>query len=1004
MRSSSDMPRRPVRVVNPARRRRVWVVVAVVVVIVVIASLRSLATFYTDYLWFGSVHLTSEWRHLFEVKVGLFFSFAAAFFIVLWANLTVVDRLAPSELTLGPEDELVRRYQRWAGPRTVLVRTLVALVVALIAASGSVGQWANYLLFSNAQPFNVSDPQFHENVGFFVFALPFLSFLVTWSFISLVVIAVITVVSHYLNGGIRLQQGAPSVSPQVKAHISVLLALMALVKIVGYILARYQLDLSQNGYVQGAGYTDVHARLPAFTLLIWISGLAAVILIVNIWRRGWALPVLAVGLWAFVAVVVGAIYPAIVQAVKVNPAQNALEAPYITRNISATRGAYGLNAIAARPFAADASATTSSLQSDAQSLDDVRLWDPELTTPTFDKQQGLYSYYSFNTLTMDRYDVDGQQVPMVVGVRQVNTSDLPASGWVNVHLQYTHGYGMVLSPANEASDGEPVFDIGQLPPVSQPGLPTLNQASVYFGLSNPNGGDANFVVADTRQSEVDYPQSNTSNVTSHYTSVGGVQLNNIFTKAAFAVRFGDFNLLISDLLTSQSRIMYVRDVVQMAQKAAPFLSYDSDPYPVLVDGHIDWVIDAYTTTDDYPYSQNADTSAVAGNGGLANQTFNYVRNSVKVVVNAYTGQMTYYDVTGLTHSTDPVLRTWEKAFPGMFTPASKMPAALVTHLRYPEDYFAVQAAMYGRYHLTNVQTFYNSSGAWNVSPSPGAGFPQNALPATFTTNPQGAVISSQVQRMAPLYETFSLPGSTNATFNLIDAYVPFSSSNARQTLSGFLVAGSDPGSYGKLTDYETPPGQDTDGPALIDSRITQNPAISQKISLLNTNGSQVVLGNVLMLPVGQSMLYFRPFYVQSSRNPVPQLQYVIVVYSGPQGNSIVDFDTTLQAALADVFQGLALPNPTSNGAAPTTIGQAASAQVQTLISQAEADFTQAQADLKAGNFAAYGTDIAALQTVLNELQQVSGASANSSSGSSSKAGASSTTTTTAPSGVAMRKG
>ena len=971
---------------------------AVVLVIILVASLRSLATFYTDYLWFGSVHKSEVWRKMLEVKVGLFFGFAAIFFVVLWVNLAIVDHMAPGELALGPEDELVRRYQQRVAPRAVLVRSIVAVIIALIAAAGTVGQWMNYLLFSNAVPFlHQADPQFHKNVGFFVFALPFLSFLVSWSFISLVVITVITIISHYLNGGIRVvQQGFPTASAHVKVHVSVLLACMALVKVFGYYLARFNLDVSSNGYVQGAGYTDVHARLPALTLLMWISVLAMGILVVNIWRRGWALPILAVGLWAFIALVVGAIYPAVVQALRVTPAQNSLEAPYIARNIAATRTAFDLNNITTKPFAADTSATTASLQSDSTSLNDTRLWDPEWTGATFTKQQALYSYYSFNTLTMDRYPVNGQLVPMVVGVRQVNSSDLPAQSWVNVHLQYTHGYGMVLSPSNQSSDGEPVFDIGSLPPASVTGLPVLTQPSVYFGLSNPSGGDANYVVADTRQPEVDFPLQNGGNNTSSYQGSGGVVLNNLTTKAAFALRFGDFNILISDRLTPQSRVIFVRDVVQMAQKAAPFLSYDSDPYPVLVNGHIDWVIDAYTTTDKFPYSQSADTSAVPSNGGLSGQSFNYVRNSVKVVVNAYTGQMTFYDMSALTHQKDPILQAWENAFPGMFVPATKLPPALIPHLRYPEDIFTVQAATYGRYHLTNVQSFYNSSGAWSLSQSPGAGPPDAALPQTFTTNAQGQqVTTGQTQRMAPLYETFALPGQSNVSFNLIDAYVPYSASNQRQTLSGFLVAGNDPGSYGQITAYETPTGQDTDGPALIDARITQNPAISQKISLLNTNGSQVILGNVLMLPVGQSMLYFRPFYVQSSRNPVPQLQYVIVVYSGPQGNSIVEFDTTLQAALTDVFQGLALPTPSPTGTTPPT-NQPASAQVQRLIAEANTDFLQAEADLKAGNFAAYGTDEANLQTVLQELEQATGLSSPSGS-------ASTTTTTTSPtSGVALR--
>jgi uncharacterized membrane protein (UPF0182 family) len=340
----------------------------------------------------------------------------------------------------------------------------------------------------------------------------------------------------------------------------------------------------------------------------------------------------------------------------------------------------------------------------------------------------------------------------------------------------------------------------------------------------------------------------------------------------------------------------------------------------------------------------------------------------------------------------------------MFHPVSQMPRALVSHLRYPEDLFTVQAAAYGRYHLTNVQSFYSSSGAWNISQSPGAGPPENALPTTLTTNAQGQLVTSPAPRMSPLYETFALPGQSQVSFNLIDAYVPYSPNNPRQTLAGFIAAGNDPGSYGKLTSYVTPTGQDTDGPALIDSRITQNPTVSKDISLLNTNGSQVILGNVLMLPVGQSMLYFRPLYVQSTRNPVPQLQRVIAVYSGPGGNSQVEEGDTLADALSLVFQGLTIPTPAANGSTPSRAGAPASAQVQNLIAQVAQDFQQAQNDLKAGNFAAYGTDIANMQSAIQQLQQASGTSSSSSSSTSTPSSSTTptTTTTTTPSGVASR--
>ncbi|HTZ07538.1 MAG TPA: UPF0182 family protein [Acidimicrobiales bacterium] len=968
------------------------------VVLVVLFSLRTLATFYTDYLWFGSVHFGQVWRTIFEVKVGLFFGFAAIFFVVLWVNLAVVDRLAPSQLMLGPEDELVRRYQQHVAPRAVLVRTLVSVVIGLIAASGVIGQWKNYLMFMNGVPFSSTDPQFHKNVAFFVFELPFLSFLVSWAFVSLVVIAIFTVIAHYLNGGIRIQSGSPNVAPQVKVHLSVLLACMALVKAFGYVLARYNLDLSQNGYVQGATYTDVHARLPAYTLLIWISVLAAIIFLVNIRRRGWALPVLGVGLWAFVAVVIGAIYPAIVQAIKVNPAQNSLERPYIARNISATRAALGLNKVSVQGFNAGQSLTPSQVLANEATLNNVQLWDPTQTSQTYTKLQAIRSYYSFNTLAVDRYKIAGTIDPTVIGVRQVNDSDLPQSGWVNTHLQYTHGYAGFLAPSNAANEGNPSFAVSNVPAQSAPGAPAIKQPRVYFGIANPNGGDANYVLADTRQPEIDYQVSDASNpVTSTYHGTGGVQLTNDFKKLAFAIRFGDFNLLVSNLVTSHSRLMFVRDVTQMAQKAAPFLSFDSDPYPVVVDGQIYWVLDAYTTTDNYPYAQNVDTSSLAANSGL-NQNFNYVRNSVKVVVNAYSGAMKFYDVTALTHTEDPILQMWEKVFPGLFTPVSDVsPKALVSHFRYPEDLLTVQAATYGRYHITQPLAFYNATNAWNVSESAGSGPPNQALPTTLTTNAQGQVVNTgQVVRMSPEYEVFQVPGQSSQSYNLVDAFSPVSQGDQIQTMSGFIVAGSDPGNYGKLTVFQTPA---IEGPALIDADIAATQKISSQISLLNQNGSSVLLGTLQFVPVGNAILYFRPFYVESSRNPFPQLDYYIVVYSGQQGQSQVAFETTLTGALQDLFQ-VSVPNQSSSSSSSGSSSSSSSGSsstvsqhIQSLIAQAATDFQQSQTDLKAGNFAAYGTDQQNLQNVLTQLQQATQA-AKTTSPTTTRPKATSATSTT----------
>jgi uncharacterized membrane protein (UPF0182 family) len=958
-------------------------VIAAAIVIAALLSLHAFALFYTDALWFSSVQLHTVWRSLFEIKAGLMLTFAVIFGVLLLASLLTAERLAPKGPSLDAEDEFIKRYQEVIGPFAGKLRIGVVVVLSLIVGSQAIGQWQNWILFRNAVPFGVKDPQFHKDVGFFVFKLPFELFLVHWALVALIVILIVTLIDHYLNGGIRLQGARPRVSPAVKAHISVILGLLALGKAVGYYLARYSLDLSSNGYNTGADYTDVHARIPALELLILVSLAAFVLLFFNLRRQGWALPIIGVGLWFIVALTAGTIYPAVVQSLKVNPAQSTLEQPYIQRNITATRAAYGLNKVQSVSYPASSNLTAAQLTANSDTLSNVRLWDPLLTQPTYDKLQDFRSYYQFNGLSMDRYQVNGVETPTVVGVREVNAADLPSPSWVNTHLAYTHGYGMIISPATQqTASGDPVFAVGSVPPISTSGLGVVTQPSIYFGLDN-----SGYVVADTKVPEIDYQLGNGQNVATHYSGNGGVQLSSFFRKFLFAVRFNDINLLISSQLTDSSRLIFDRGVQARVSKAAPFLKLDANPYPVLVNGHIDWIQDAYTTTDNYPYSQNADTSAVASGSGLQNGNFNYVRNSVKVVIDAYTGKMTFY----VMDPKDPIIRAYENAFPGMFTQGSKMSAALKAHIRYPQDIFTVQATMFGKYHITNPSAFYSAADAWVLSPSPGSGSPSQALATTQTTNAQGQVVSTgQLVRMAPIYQELRVPGQTQQSFTLLDAFVPVSSGSQIQTLSGFMIAGSDPGQYGKLEMFVTPRDQPVDGPSLVAARIDATSSISKEISLLNQEGSSVVLGNVLMIPVANSLLYVQPLYVQSSRNTFPELQQVIAVY-GKQAA----YGSTLASALSKVFKAPVSTTPNTGGSG------ALSPQVLSLLAQAQAAYAQSQTDLHAGNLGAYQGDIQALEADLQLIQQLTGGVTvpNTSGGSTTptrSSPTSTTTTTTAP--------
>lgn len=966
---------------HPRRPFKRWRLLAVaVIIIVLIASLRSLAGLWTDQLWFSSEGISSVFTTLLGIKVGLFLVFGLLFGGGVAINLVIVSRVARSLSVRDADDEMVIRYQQAARPFLKWIYLAIAAAFGFGAGFSAMSQWQNYLLFFHAQRFGVKDPQFGLDVGFYVFKLPFIEFLVGWVVVALVAMTIISAIFHYLNGGIRGASRSPRLRPGVKIHLSILLALIAVTKAVGYWFGRYALIVNGHGYVSGAGYTDIHARMPAIDLLFWIAMATALILIGNIWRPGISLPGIAIGVWAVVALVVSVLYPSLLQTFKVTPAQSSLERPYIERNIAATRAAYGLTDVVQQPFAGSQSISPAQIKANAQTLANIRLWDPDsqISLQTFAKLQGLRSYYAFSSVGMDRYSINGVLTPVVEGVRQLNAADLPSSSWVNTHLEYTHGNGIVVAPANQVqANGNPVFSVGNVPSVSASNFPSVSQAGIYFGLNDPG-----YVIANSKQPELDYQTVSGSNVMTKYQGRGGIKVNSFLRRAAFALRLGDFNLLVSNLVTSQSRIMFVRDVQAMAQKAAPFLSFDSQPYAVVVNGQIDWILNGYTTTSQYPYSQNASSVTVPQGSGLPG-SYNYVRNSVAVVINAYSGSMSFYNID----KTDPLLGAYEASFPGMFKPLSSMPLQLRRHLRYPAGVFAVQAAMYGRYHITNVPNFYNAGDAWTLSQTVGAGSPSQTVAVSQQTLANGLVVSGGTVAMSPLYQVESLPGSSKQTFTISDAFVPSSTNGTSQNLTAFMMATSDPHDYGHLTAYATPSGQNVLGPIQADAEIEQSTKVSSIITPLDQHGSAVLLGNVLMIPIDQSMLYVRPLYVTSSTNPLPQLKYVIAVF-----NSHVDIESSLSLALSNVFS-VSVPSGGSSGAS-VTVTPAIAAQARALLAQANADYQAAQTALSAGDLAAYQTNIQAMYAALLSAQTLLGSSSSSSSKVSKSSSSHATTTTT----------
>lgn len=942
MRAPTDLPRR--------RRSSLRLIVVVVAggLVALLFSLRGIAGFYTDYLWFDEVHLTDVWSQVLSAKIGLAAVFTVAFFVIMWANLAIADLLAPKFRPIGPEEELVERIQQVVGPRAALVRVALASIFALIAGPGASSQWNAWVLFRNHTSFGVPDELFHKDIGFFVFDLPFLKFVVDWLFASFVIVLFVTALAHYLNGGIRFQTPVQKVTPQVKAHLSVLMAVLGLLKAAAYFLARYELVFSSRGVVDGAGYTDVKAQLPALQLLFLISLFACALFLVNIARRGWVLPVIAVGLWALVAVVVGAAIPAFIQQFQVQPTESSKEKPYIARNIAATRAAYNLGDVAPRDFVAAADLDQTDLADNAQTIQNVRLWDPDALERTYKQLQELRDFFQINDVDVDRYEnTSNLQTQVLLSVRELKISGIPSVSWVNQHLVYTHGYGAVLAPSNGATaEGNPRLLVRDLPPE---GEPAISQPAIYFGQDL--GG---YAIVRTRQQEIDFTQADGTNRTSSYEGQGGVLMDSWIRRVALALRFGDLNPLISDFVTDQSRAIYVRDIDERVRKAAPFLRFDGDPYPVIYQGGVHWVYDAYTTTSRYPYSQRADTRRLAPSSGLRSG-FNYVRNSVKVLIDAYNGSMTFYVVD----NTDPIIRAYRKAFPDMFTGGENIEDSLRAHLRYPEDIFRVQTNMYGLYHIDDPAAFYNRTDAWDIAQEPG---PVGGATPIPVAGPPGAPVLSREKRMDPYYLLMRLPGEERESFLLLQPFVPFSRDDSIKTMSAFMVVKSDPDDYGKLELFVMPRDQQVDGPALINSKINQDTFVSQQITFLGQIGSKVTLGNMLLLPIEQSLLWVRPLYVEEAgTTPLPQLKMVIVVYNGK-----VVMKESLREALTTIFgsspetlelQGRATSAPTTPGRPATPPSQAGDSDLQRQINEANTHFTAADEALRRGDLGTYQREI-----------------------------------------------
>jgi uncharacterized protein len=927
VRAPRDLPNRRPRSTRRriGNRGRVALIAVACVLLAIVLMGSGIARFYTDYLWYDALGRTDVFTRILGSQIALAAIFTGIFFVLAFVNLAVADRMRPELREIeGPDGEFLARYQELVGRRSLLVRAGVALVFAIIAGSGTSSRWRDWLLFTNAVDFGTRDALFGWDDGFYVFRLPFLSFVVDWLFSALVIIFVIVAVAHYLNGSVRLQveRGQQRFTPQVKAHLSVLLGALALVRAVDYYLQRFELTVSSRGFVEGAGFTDVEARLPAINLLGVISVFAFLLLIWNIRRRGWALPAIAVGLWAVVAFVANTMYPAFVQRFQVQPAESQREAPYIERNIAATQTAMGLDAVTSAQFPAEATEADDIAASEA-SLRTATVIDPDQVRGTYNQFQSKNDYFVFPDLDVVPYDVNGEQVPFIVGARELSQSRIPNRAWEGQFLAYTHGYGVAMAPANRAgNNGLPAYSLSELP---IQGTPEITQAEIYFGEQQ-----ANYAVVNTRRAEISFSDPRTGeDVTTQYQGEGGVGLGSTLRQIAFAVRFQNVNMLLSDLVTGDSRIIYQRNVRDRVETIAPFLRFDSNPYPVVVEGRIKWIIDGYTTTDRYPYAQRFDRSqdqVPDASSGLGSGGFNYVRNPVKAVVDAYDGEVTLY----VTDDTEPLIRSYVSAFPELFTLVSEAPESIRSHFRYPEDLFRVQTTMWARWHQSPAQ-FYTNQARWSVSPDPGD--TQQGGAQTTTTDQFGTTVQSgSVERIAPIYQQMQLPGEEESSFVISRSFVPFGGSgDGQRTLRGFMAGEVNSNGQLMLREYTTPGS--SAGPDLAQQQIQNDPDISRELTLLDQAGTSVHFGAMQLITAGDTVVYIRPVYTArgstgSTGEDFRSLSRVAVATS--RGAAMAN---TLEEALVAAFpslsdqldlpasgsdDGASVTPPDEDGSAPTT--------------------------------------------------------------------------------------
>ncbi len=913
-------------------RRRLGLFVAAVAVLLVLSANR-IATFLTDLWWYQGMGYESVFLDRIGAQALLFVVFGLILGVLVAVNLQVVRKIRPLFIPSTQQEMQLEKYRQQADPYLKWIILGVSALFGLSAGGTAATQWERFLMWRHGGAFGVVDPQFNTDIGFYVFDLPWFSFVQGWIFTSLVLTTVLTVAAHVMLGGIRPDNPGDKLTPQVKKHLSVLLVFILIARAGGWWLDRYSLNFSPRGTVTGAAFTDVNAELPALYLLMGLTVVAVGLVLWSIKRSGFVFAGAGIALLVVASLVLQGIYPAVIQRLRVDPQELARETPYIERNLEATRAAYGISETELVRFDVTNDLAEEDLTAEATTLKNVRLWDPTTLSTTYTELQTQRPYYRFNSVDVDRYVLDGEVRQVMLSTRELDLSGLPAStrSWQNDTLTFTHGLGVVASQVNSATDrGQPVFLAEDVPPVGIDEL-TPSTNGIYFGeVRNPT-----YSIVGTDQEELDYETgSGEAQITTAYDGKGGVVLGNRLRRLAFSLRFSDPNFVLSGLLRDDSRVLYRRDVQERVAAVAPFLSLDDDPYPVVLDDRIVWVQDAYTLSANYPYSERVFDNR--------HGTLNYIRNSVKVVVDAFDGTVTLYVV----EPDDPIVQAWRRAFPAPFADLADAPAELEAHFRYPQDLFRIQSAIYATYHIPGAASFYNKADEWQI--------PVDA-PAV-ENNPN----STLRPRLQPYYLLMKLPGEEREEFVLIQPYQP----TGKKIMNAWLAGRSDPGVYGELFAVQFPVDEDVFGPEQAQARIEQETEISQFITLLDSAGSRVIRGNMQIIPIGQSILYVEPLFIENAQAGIPELSRVVVVL----GDRVV-MERTLEEALAAI---VGAPRPSTGGGGDD--GAPLGEDPDRILLDALQAFADADEALRDGNLARYQSLVNRAARLLERVAELRGIS------------------------------